>query len=105
MKMFSKRTRNSKTGLLIGENFLLQQAAPLKPPKCSYYLILFRWKPDGTWLYEDNTVNEDLTVGVPLADGNFAEIEHLPITSAVKTFGSMMCPAGLNKAAIERMQS
>jgi hypothetical protein len=49
-------------------------------------------------------VNEDLAVGVPLADSNLAEIKHLPVTSAVKTLGSMMCPAGLNKAAIERMQ-
>jgi hypothetical protein len=64
---------------------------------------LFRWKPDGTCLYEDNTVNEDLTVGVPLAEGNLAEINHLPVMSAFKTLGSMTCPVGLNKAAIERM--
>ncbi len=66
---------------------------------------MVRWKPDGTWLYEDNTVKENLAVGVPLADGNLADIEHLPVMSAVKTLGSMMCPAGLVKAAIERMQS
>jgi hypothetical protein len=49
-------------------------------------------------------VNKDLSFGVPLADGNLAEIEHPPVTSAVKTLGSMTCPAGLNKVAFERMQ-
>jgi hypothetical protein len=37
--------------------------------------------------------------------GAFAEIEQLPVTTAVKTLGSMTCPAGLNKAGLERMQS
>ncbi len=50
-------------------------------------------------------MNEDLAVGIPLADENLAEIEHLLVMSAVKTLGSMTSPAGLNKAAIERMQS
>ncbi len=49
----------------------------LKPPKCSYYLILFRWKPDRTWVYEDNTVNKDLAVSALLTDSNLAEIKHL----------------------------
>jgi hypothetical protein len=49
-------------------------------------------------------VNEDLSIGAPLADGNLAEIEHLPVMSTVKTLGSMTCPAGLNKVAIKRMQ-
>jgi hypothetical protein len=75
-----------------------------QPPKCSYYLILFQWKPHRTRVYEDNTVNKDLSIGVPLADGNLAEIKHLPVASTVKTLGSMTCPAGLNKVAIERMQ-
>jgi hypothetical protein len=48
---------------------LIATGGALKLPKCSYYLILFRWKPDGTWLYEDNTVNKDLAVHIPSADG------------------------------------
>jgi hypothetical protein len=49
-------------------------------------------------------VNKDLSIWVSLADGNLTEIKHLPVTSAGKTLGSMTCPAGLNKASIERMQ-
>ncbi len=62
---------------------LITTGGAQKPPKCSYYLILFWWKPDGTWVYEDNTMNKDLSIGVPLADGNLAEIKHLPVTRAV----------------------
>jgi hypothetical protein len=83
---------------------LIATGGALKPPKCSYYLILFRWKPDGTWLYEDNTVNGNLAVSVPFADGNLAEIEHLLVTSAFKTLFSMMCPTCLNNVLFERMQ-
>ncbi len=92
-------------GIINWGKLLIATGGALKPPKCSNYLILFRWKPDGTWVYKDNTVNKDLSVGVPLADGILAETKHLPVTSAVKSLGSMMCYAGLNKAAIERMQS
>ncbi len=96
---------NLQDGIINWGKLLIATGGTLKPPKCSYYLILFKLKPNGTWLYEDNTVNKDFAVGVPLADDNLTEIKHLPVTSAVKTLGSMMCPAGLNKAAIERMQS
>jgi hypothetical protein len=83
---------------------LIATGGPPTPPKCYNYLILFQWKLDGTWVYEDNTINKDLSFGVPLTDSNLAEIEHLPVTSAVKTLGSMTCPASLNTAAIEKMQ-
>jgi hypothetical protein len=76
----------------------------LKPIKCSYHLILFWWKSDGTWVYADNAGN-NFTIGIPLADGSLAEIEQLPVTTAVKMPGSMTCPAGLNKAGLEQMQS
>ncbi len=92
-------------GIINQGKLLIATGSALKPPKCSYYLILFRWKADGTWLYEDSTVNKNLAVGVPLADCNLTEIKHLLVTSAVKTLGSMTCPAGSIKAAIERMQS
>ncbi len=48
---------------------LIATGGALKPIKCSYYLILFRWKPDGTWVYADNVGNDDFSIGVPLADG------------------------------------
>jgi hypothetical protein len=86
------------------KKLLIATGGTLKPLKCSYYLISFQWEPDRTWVYEDNTVNMDLSIGVPLVDGYLAEIEHHPVMSAVKTLGLMMCPTGLNKAAIKRMQ-
>jgi hypothetical protein len=91
-------------GIISWGHLLIATGGTLKPPKCSYYLISFWWKPDGTWVYEVNTVNKDLSIGVPLADSSLAEIKHLPVTSTVKTLGSITCPAGLNKAAFERMQ-
>ncbi len=76
----------------------------LKPAKCSFYLISFRWNPDGTWKYCDNSSNEELSITVPLADGSNETIKQLPVSKAIKTLGSMTCPTGCNKAALERMQ-
>jgi hypothetical protein len=90
-------------GIINWGKLLIATSGALKPPKCSYYLISFWWKSDDTWVFEDNTVNKVLSIGVPLANGNLAKIKHLPVTSAVETLGSMTCPAGLNEMAIERM--
>jgi hypothetical protein len=53
---------------------------------------------------QDNNLNNDLSICIPLADSNLVDIKHLPVMSAFKTLGSMMCPACLNKVAIKRMQ-
>ena len=84
---------------------LIATGGALKPSKCSYYLISFMWNKEGQWKYEQNEVAEEWEIGVPLADGNMAAIEHLSVDSAVKTLGSMTCPSGSNKAAIIRMKS
>jgi hypothetical protein len=83
---------------------LIAMGGALKPAKCSYYLMSFCWKPEGTWAYEDNTENEELKIGVPLVDGSMVTIEQLAINKAIKTHGSMTCPSGSNPAAIERMR-
>jgi hypothetical protein len=31
---------------------LIAMGGALKPAKCSYYLISFKWKSDGTWNYD-----------------------------------------------------
>ena len=82
---------------------LLATGGALKPEKCSFYLLSFKWKADGTWLYEHNESNPTLLLGVPMLDGSLEEIEHLSINSAIKTLGSMTCPSGSNTAAIKRM--
>jgi hypothetical protein len=85
-------------------SLLIATGGALKPGKCTYYLISFRWKADGTWVYENNTIRPDLAIGVPLADGSLAEIEHLPVESAIKTLGLMTCPTGSSASALGRMQ-
>ncbi len=92
-------------GIINWGNLLIATGSTLKPMKCSYYLISFRWKSDGTWAYADNVGKEEFAIGVPLANGSLVEIEHLPVTSAVKTLGSMTCPAGSNKTRLEQMQT
>ncbi len=83
---------------------LITTGGALKLGKCSYYLISFKWKADGTWIYKNNVIRPDLAIGVPLADGNLSEIEHLPVSSVVKTLGSMISPTGSSPAALGRMQ-
>ncbi len=83
---------------------LIATGGALKPSKCSFYLISFKWKADGTRVYEDNVIQPDLAIGVPLAEGSLAEIEHLPVSSAVKTLGSMTCPTGSSATALGSMQ-
>ncbi len=83
---------------------LIATGGALKPGKCSYYLISFKWKVDGTWIYKNNAIQPDLAIGVPLADGNLAEIEQLPVSSAVKTLGSMTSLTGSSAAALGQMQ-
>jgi hypothetical protein len=95
---------NLQDAIINWGKLLIATGGAMKPIKCSYYFILFRWKPDGTWVYADNVGNHDFSIGVPLADGSLAGIEQLPVTTAVKTLGSMTCPAGSNKAGLDQMQ-
>jgi hypothetical protein len=80
---------------------LIAMGGALKPEKCSYYLISFKWNANGTWLYDQNELNPHFTLGVPMADGSLEEIQHLPISKAIKTLGSMMCPLGSSVSAIK----
>jgi hypothetical protein len=58
----------------------------------------------GTWIYKNNVIQPDLAIGVPLADGSLAKIEHLPVSSTGKTLGLMTCPTGSSAAALGQMQ-
>ncbi len=84
---------------------LIATGGALKPAKCLYYLISFKWKSNGTWAYSANKTIPNLQVRVPLADGSLEDIEHLPAIEAVKTLGSMTCPSGSNAAELQRMQT
>jgi hypothetical protein len=84
---------------------LIATGGALKPEKCSYYLISFKWKANETWLYDQNELNPHFTLGMPMADASLEEIEHLPISKAIKTLGSMTCPLGNSVLAIEQMKT
>jgi hypothetical protein len=66
---------------------LIATGGALKPSKRSFYLISFKRKTDGMKVYENNVIQLDLVIGIPLADGSLAEIKHLQVSSAVKTLG------------------
>jgi hypothetical protein len=80
---------------------LLALGGALKPAKCFYHLISFRFKGGGTWSYKSNENDEEFCVVMPFSDGGFACIEHLGIHEATKMLGAMTCPSGCNKGAIK----
>ncbi len=84
---------------------LIATGGALKPAKCSYYLISYKWKSDGTWSYCTNEIRPNLQIRVPLVDRSLDDIKHLPVSRAVKTLGSMTCPSGSNVAALQQMQT
>ncbi len=84
---------------------LIATGGALKPKKCSFYLMSFRWKADGTWEYDQNGLNPNFALGVPMADGSLEQIKHLPVGKGIKTLGSMTCPSGSSAAAIKRMKT
>jgi hypothetical protein len=73
---------------------LIATGGALKPAKCFYHIISFGWKQDRSWRYEANEARAELGIVVPLADGTFSPIKHLPVTTPTKTLGQMTCPMG-----------
>ncbi len=84
--------------------FLIATWGALKPPKCFYHLILFTWKADSSWRYEENENIQELSILVPLADGQLVPIKHLPVTTPTKMLGKMTCPTGSSNGAITQMK-
>ncbi len=84
---------------------LIVTEGALKPAKCSYYLILFNWKADRTWIYSMNGIRPELQISIPMADESLTGLKHLPVIRAVKTLGSMTCPSGSNGVALHHMQT
>ena len=73
---------------------LMATGGAFKPAKCFYHLIAFRWRNDGSWAYEDCADREELDISVPMPDGSYAPIEHLPLDEGKKTLGVITCPSG-----------
>ena len=55
-------------------NLLIASGGSLKPEKCFFYLIPFKWNKEGKWSYAANEEEEEYRLGVPLPDGSEAEI-------------------------------
>ncbi len=87
-----------------GKLFIASDGA-LKPVKCFFHLISFKWNKDGTWAYKDNEDNDEFQAVAPLSDRSARRIQHLGINKHIKTLGSMTCPSGGSKGAIEYMQT
>jgi hypothetical protein len=83
---------------------LIATGGTLKPIKCFFQLISFRWNHSGTWENKDKENLEEYKIVVPLEDGLFAKIEHLNIDTPTKTLGSMTASTGSNAVAIKRMK-
>ena len=83
---------------------LIALGGALKPIKCFFHLISFKWKPDGRWLYEKNEENEDYDIGVPMPDGTYAQIEHASVDTPKETLGVWTCPTGNASGALVGMK-
>jgi hypothetical protein len=83
---------------------LIATGGTLKPIKCFFQLISFRWNHSGTWEYKDNKNHEEYKIVVPPEDGLFAKIQHLNIDTPMKILGSMTAPTGSNAGAIKQMK-
>jgi hypothetical protein len=73
---------------------LIATGGALKPEKCFYYLLSYKWDRMGKWSYEANEKKEEFGVRVYLPDGTYAPIEHLSVNEARITLGMSSCPSG-----------
>ena len=83
---------------------LIASGGSLKPEKCFFYLISFKWNKEGKWSYAANEEEEEYRLGVPLPDGSEAEIEHLAVDVAKETLGVWTCPSGDASAQFRSMK-
>ena len=82
---------------------LIATGGALKPPKCFHTLLGFRWGK-GKWRYEQYYDNPDAEIVVPMPDGGFVPIEHVPVTEARETLGIFTAPDGSSAGGLKRMQ-
>ncbi len=66
---------------------LIASRGSLKPEKCFYHLILFKWKNYGSWYYEHYKDDEAFDMAVPMADVWMAYIKHALVDTVKETLG------------------
>ena len=76
----------------------------LKPIKCFYHLISFKWSSNGTWKYSMNELNDELDIWVPNPGGDVVLIDHLSVNESKETLGVFTCPSGDCSRVIKAMQ-
>jgi hypothetical protein len=102
-KMAMEAHGEMQSSILNWGQILIATGGALKPAKFFYHLTSFLWKPDGSWMYDQNKKKPTLSIMVPLSDGSHPPIEHLTVTVPTKTLGSMTCPTGCSDGAIAQM--
>jgi hypothetical protein len=85
-------------------HLLIASGGSYKPPKCFYHLLSFGWKANGDCYYEANHEIEEYNVVVPMPDGSFAEIDHLPVDTPKETLGVVTCPNGKAAGGLAKMK-
>lgn len=75
-------------------NLLIATGGALKPQKCFFYLVGYKWDNRGGWRYINSQATQPLVISVPQPDGSTVPIEQLPIDSPSVTLGGTSPPSG-----------
>ncbi len=86
-------------------NLIIATGGSFKPSKCFYHFISFDFDEKGRWKYANTHERADVGILIPQPDDTLAEIEHLSVDQAHKTFGSMTCLTGSGGAVIQQMRN
>ena len=85
-------------------NLLIATGGALKPEKCFYYLIGYKWDTRGQWSYQEFQESEPLSIAVPLPDGSSVCIQQLPVSTPSTTLGETSSPSN-TQAALDTLST
>eukprot|EP00956_Cyclotella_meneghiniana_P010715 scaffold14988_cov36-Cyclotella_meneghiniana.AAC.2 len=85
-------------------DLLIATGGALKPEKCFYYLISFKWDRKGKVVYEDNEKNPAYSLRVKLPSGETEKITHLSADKELVTLGVPSCPSGKSEPSMALMK-
>jgi hypothetical protein len=85
-------------------NLLIATGGSLKPEKCFYYLIGYKWDTRGQWSYQEFHELESLNIAVPLPDGSSVCIQQLPVSTPSTTLGGTSSPSN-TQAALDTLST
>eukprot|EP00956_Cyclotella_meneghiniana_P029293 scaffold70426_cov59-Cyclotella_meneghiniana.AAC.4 len=85
-------------------DLLIASGGALKPEKCFFYLISFKWDRKGRVVYEDNHKCPEYSLSVKLPSGETEKITHLGPDSELVTLGVPSCPSGKTEPSMSLMK-